>query len=123
MLILRGTAFNGVGHFKPRILNYPSVFESATGEKLFPGTLNVRVDRLVPPVEHFRILGAHIGEPTQDLLFEVCRINEIWAYRIRPLDLRTGSGGHGDNVLEIACSCELRPLLDADCTAKVLLFR
>jgi CTP-dependent riboflavin kinase len=123
MLILRGTIFNGVGHFRPRIENYPDVFEAATGEKLFPGTLNLRVARAVPPVEHFRVLGAHIGEPMQDLLFEVCRINGIWAYRIRPFDLRTGAGGHGDDVLEIACSRELRPLLGADGVAEVSLFR
>jgi CTP-dependent riboflavin kinase len=123
MLILRGTIFDGVGHFRPRIENYPDVFEAATGEKLFPGTLNLRVGRAVPPVEHFRVLGAHIGESMQDLLFEVCRINGIWAYRIRPLDLRTGAGGHGDDVLEIACSRELRPLLGADGAAEVSLFR
>ena len=123
MLILRGTIFNGVGHFRPRIANYPDVFKTATGEKLFPGTLNLRVGRIVLPVEHFRVLGAHIGEPMQDLLFEVCRINGIWAYRIRPFDLRTGAGGHGDDVLEIACSRELRPLLDANGMAEVSLFR
>ena len=31
-----------------------------------------------------------INEPGQDLLIERCRINEIPAYRIRPLDLATG---------------------------------
>jgi len=123
MLILRGTVFKGLGHFRPRIANYAHVFKDATGEKLFPGTLNLRVDRIVPPVEHFRVLGAHIGEPTQDLLFEVCRINGIWAYRIRPFDLQTGLGGHGDDVLEIACASELRPLLDVNGMAEVHLFR
>src|SRR5450759_5173294 len=63
MLILRGTIFNGVGHFRPRIENYPDVFEAATGEKLFPGTLNLRVARAVPPVEHFRVLGSPICAP------------------------------------------------------------
>jgi hypothetical protein len=37
-----------------------------------------------------RIRGVDIGYPQQDLLFEVCRINGIWAYRIRPYNLNRG---------------------------------
>ena len=123
MLVLSGSIFSGVGHFRPRIKTYPDVFERATGEKLFPGTLNVRVDRVVPPVEHFRVIGAQIGEPTQDLLFEICRINGIWAYRIRPFSLQDGGGGHGDNVLEIASARELRPLPGGQQRVEVARFR
>jgi len=79
------------------------VFERATGERLYPGTLNVNVGQQIPIKEHFRIRGAEINEPEQDLLFEVCRINGLWAYRIRPFDA-VGGGGHGDEILEIACS-------------------
>jgi hypothetical protein len=70
----------------------------------------------------FRIRGIEIGEPDQDLLFEVCRINEIWAYRIRPLDLRDGSGGHGDDTLEIACSREIPDLAEKS-VVEIALFR
>jgi len=54
--------------------------------------------------DHFRIRGTEINEPEQDLLFEVCRIGQIWAYRIRPFHLATGEGGHGDHIVEIACA-------------------
>jgi hypothetical protein len=81
---------------------YPQVFETATGERLFPGTLNVDVGAITPVKEHFRIHGREINE-SEDFQFEVCRINGIWAYRIRPLDAMSG-GGHGDRILEIACS-------------------
>jgi hypothetical protein len=52
--------------------------------------------------EHFRIHGKEINEP-EEFLFEICRINGLWAYRIRPVDAM-GLGGHGDEILEIACS-------------------
>jgi hypothetical protein len=37
-------------------------------------------------------------------LFEVCRINRLWAYRVRPCDLNIADGGHGDDVIEIICA-------------------
>ena len=72
---------------------FPDVFFKATGEKLFPGTLNVKMDKPIPMKVHFRITGIEINEPEQDLLFEICRVKGFWAYRIRPLNLKTGSGG------------------------------
>jgi len=107
MIILKGPVSpeaRGMKHFSRRMTEYPKVFEKATGERLYPGTLNVNVGRRNPVREHFRIRGTEINEPEQDLLFEVCRINQIWAYRIRPFHLATGEGGHGDHIIEIACS-------------------
>jgi CTP-dependent riboflavin kinase len=107
MIILRGLVCpdtQGLKHFSKRMREYPEVFERATGERLYHGTLNVTVGQPVPVREHFRIRGMEINEPEQDLLFEVCRINRIWAYRIRPFQLATGEGGHGDHIIEIACS-------------------
>jgi CTP-dependent riboflavin kinase len=110
VLILKGSVCpedQGLKHFSRRMTQYPRVFEKATGERLFPGTLNVNVGRPIPIREHFRIRGTEIEEPEQDLLFEVCRINGFWAYRIRPLNLITCEGGHGDHILEISCSQEI----------------
>lgn len=84
---------------------YPEVFERATGERLFPGTVNVNVGKPIPIQEHFRIHGKELNEP-KEFQFEVCRINGIWAYRIRPLDAN-GGGGHGDHILEITSSQEI----------------
>jgi len=89
MIILKGHVCRdgegaGLKHFSRRMNQYPEVFERATGEKLFPGTLNVNVGEPVKIKEHFRILGKELNEP-EDFLFEVCRINGIWAYRVRPL--------------------------------------
>jgi CTP-dependent riboflavin kinase len=107
MIILKGLVCpegQGLRHFSKRMTEYPEAFEKATGEHLFPGTVNVNVGEPIRVREHFRIRGTEINEPEQDLLFEVCRINRIWAYRIRPFQLATGEGGHGDHILEITCS-------------------
>jgi CTP-dependent riboflavin kinase len=107
MIILKGSVCpdaEGLKHFSSRMTQYPEVFERATGERLYPGTLNVNVDKPIPIRGHFRIRGTEINEPEQDLLFEVCRINQIWAYRIRPFSIVTGEGGHGDHIIEVACS-------------------
>jgi CTP-dependent riboflavin kinase len=105
MIILRGLVCpEGLKHFSRRMREYSEVFERATGEHLYPGTLNVNVGKPIPIREHFRIRGTEINEPEQDFLFEVCHINQIWAYRIRPFHLVTGGGGYGDHIVEIACS-------------------
>jgi CTP-dependent riboflavin kinase len=102
--------------------NYGDVFKKVTGQELFPGTLNVRIDRQIAVREDFRIEGVEIGEPEQDLIFERCRINRIEAFRIRPLHLKTGSGGHGDHTLEIACSQKI-PCVEIGTEVEVELFR
>lgn len=104
MQVVKGQVVSGVGDFRNRMTNFREAFFRATGEELIQGTLNVDVGKIIPPKEHFRIRGTAINEPQQDLLFEVCRANGLWAYRIRPYCLKTGGGGHGDSILEIACS-------------------
>ncbi|MFZ0821914.1 MAG: hypothetical protein WAM91_17760 [Candidatus Acidiferrales bacterium] len=109
MIIVRGKVAQGCKHFTAR-LNQPKFCEAyrkATGEDLHKGTLDVKVDRCIPIKEHFRMRGKDFDHPHEDFLFEVCRINSIWAYRLRPYNLCKGDGGHGDNILEIACSQEI----------------
>jgi CTP-dependent riboflavin kinase len=110
----------GLKHFSRRMSQHPKVFERATGEKLFPGTLNVNVGETVKIKEHFRIHGKELNEP-EDFLFEVCRINGIWAYRIRPLDAM-GNGGHGDHILEITCAHKI-PDAQPGTEVEIALFR
>ena len=110
MVILRGRVMQGIQDFSRKRLareNFRAAYRKATGEDLWKGTLNVEVNRCIPVREHFRIRGKDISEPEQDLLFEICRVNGIWAFRIRPYNLCTGAGGHGDNTFEIGCSTEI----------------
>jgi len=125
VLILKGQVCKdgegaGLKHFSRRMNQYPEVFERATGKKLFPGTLNVNVGEPIAIREHFRIRGKELNEP-EDFLFEVCRINRIWAYRIRPLDVQ-GNGGHDDHILEISCHHEL-PNVSPGAEVEIALFR
>lgn len=99
-----GVVQSGIKDFSKRMTTYPAIFDNATGQKLHPGTLNVKLKERVTVREHFRVMGSMIGEPEQDLLFEICRVNGKWAYRIRPFNLKNGGGGHGDDVVEIASS-------------------
>jgi CTP-dependent riboflavin kinase len=102
MVLVKGRVVSGVRDFERRMTRFPDAFRKATGQELYPGTLNVKVDREIRIKEDFRIPGANIGDPEQDLLFERCLINGTSAYRIRPYHLKTGAGGHGDDTLEIA---------------------
>jgi len=108
---VRGLVEAGIGAWRPRMERFPEVFRQLTGEPLFPGTLNIRIDRPLAIRTELRIAGAEIGEPEQDMLFERCTVNGIKAYRLRPFQPATGLGGHGDHILEIVSTMQLRPLL------------
>lgn len=107
VITFTGTVQSGRGNFSKRMNEFPEVFKAATGEKLFPGTINVCLNEQIEINEHFRINGSEINEPKQDFLFEVCQINGIWAYRIRQSSKRNGKGAHGDHILDIVCSKKL----------------
>jgi CTP-dependent riboflavin kinase len=106
-----GRVIAGLGAWRPRIEQFPDVFLEATGESLFPGTLNVELDKPLSIHTEFVISGARIGEPEQDMLFESCLINGIGGWRLRPFQPATGLGGHGDHILEIVSTTQLRPLI------------
>jgi CTP-dependent riboflavin kinase len=108
MIIIHGRIHEGNKDFTKRMVTFKHLFAETVGEELFPGTLNVRIDRNFPIQPHFKIRGAEIDEPDQDLLFEICRVNGHWAYRIRPFRPADGGGGHGDHILEFACPVKLR---------------
>jgi CTP-dependent riboflavin kinase len=101
---------------------YRHVFTKTLGQELFPGTLNVKIDGQIEAREDFRIKGTEIDEPEQDLIFERCRINGIEAFRIRPLHLPTGLGGHGNDTLEIAAAQRV-PFVEIGTEVEVELFR
>ncbi|MGA8224752.1 MAG: hypothetical protein WB780_24120 [Candidatus Acidiferrales bacterium] len=122
MIVLEGKVVSGFGQFKERMTSFPEVFRKATGMELFKGTLNVDIGREVAIREDFRILGAEINEPAQDLLFERCEINDIPAFRIRPYVIATGEGGHGDHILEISCGRKI-PGASIGSVVRITLFR
>src|ERR1700745_3854669 len=90
MASVKGYIVPGCGHFGQRMTKYRDVFTEAAGEKLYPGTLNVIINRKIEIQPNFRISGAEIGEPRQDLLFENCLINGIKGIQNPTLDPRNG---------------------------------
>ena len=118
---VKGHVVKGVKDFTRGMTKYPHIFTKAAGMKLFPGTINVKIDHEIKVREDFRIKGAEIGEPDQDLIFERCKINGSDAYRIRPLNLKTGLGGHGDHILEIAS--QKVPHVEVGAEVEIELFR
>ena len=119
---LKGKIISRCGDFRRRMKRFPDVFRRAMGYAPYPGTLNVDAGMPIKIKEEFRIRGVDINEPTQDLLFERCVINGIHGFRIRPFDITTGGGGHGDNVLEITCAQKV-PNATIDSVVQVTLFR
>ena len=128
MIVVKGEVVTGFGHFKRRITDFPEAFRKATGQTLFPGTMNVDVGTPIKIKEERRILGREIDEPFQDLLLERCAINGIPAWRIRPysLDIKSGlppgDGGHGDHILEISCAQQI-PNATFGSMVEITLFR
>ena len=119
---VKGHIIAGAGDFCRRMTKFRDVFTKKVGEELYPATLNVKIDQEIKIREEFRILGAEIDEPGQDLLFENCLINGIKAFRIRPFRLSSGGGGHADNILEIACSRRI-PNAEPGSKVEVTFFR
>ena len=121
MKVLRGTICPaGVKDMPRRMCEHPKVFEEATGEPLYPGTINVDVGEEIKIKEDFRIHGRELNE-AEDFLFELCHFNGIRAYRIRPLDA-AGGGGHGDHIIEITCSQKI-PNVSPGTQVEITLFQ
>jgi hypothetical protein len=120
VIAIQGTIQRGRGDFGRRFTDHPEVFRAATGEYLHRGTVNVRIAEPLQIREHFRIDDPL--DPNQVLQFEVCRANGKWAYRIRPLNVVTGCGGWGDDVIEIASSEEIPDAIDG-ATVRIEFFR
>ena len=120
ILRVEGTVQVGRGDFAKRLEKFAEIFRAATGQDLYRGTLNVRVKDPVEIQEHFRCDDPLDAE--QVLQFEVCRANGRWAYRIRPRHKRTGSGGWGDDVIEVACSEEIPKAAEGQ-TVQIEFFR
>lgn len=114
MIRVGGRLQRGVGHFSPRMKKFEQLFRDATGEALMLGTLNLKMDREIPFREHFRIARLEGDEWgwTGPMLFEICRIDGHWAYRIK--------GGHTDRrIAEITCSRRISKNVRRPCGVRI----
>lgn len=122
MRMTKGYVVEGDYQSQGIMFEFGDAFRAATGEYLYPGTLNVQVPRAIPIKEHFRIRACTSGIPNQDLLFEICRINRLWAYRIVRLDMKRGKRIHRNSLFEIICAQKL-PNIYPGCKVVIELLR
>ncbi len=107
MITLTGRVTRGFGHWTHRIARNQQAFESAIGETLYPGTLNIQVPAAVLVRPEFVVYGDAIGEG-EDFLIERVLVGGLPCYRVRPYRLFDGIGGWGDHTLEILSAFHLR---------------
>ena len=105
-LRLTGNVQKNAGAFSKRIRDFKTKFVQATHiPNLHEGTLNVWVDECVAIWPEFMIEGKELDKTEEDYLFEKCKIivgtEEYEGFRVRPYHRPDGSGGNGDNCLEI----------------------
>src|ERR1035437_6695049 len=86
-LLIKGIVQVGLQHFTRRMTEHSHVFEEAFGCLPYPGTINVRVDRLIRIQPTFSIRDPIDAQ--QELLIERCLINGLAAFRIRPSVIRS----------------------------------
>jgi len=109
---LRGKVFTGIGDYARWIERYREYYRVKTGMSLFPGTLNVRLDRPyeLPAGKVIRLEGAEYGSRVSVSILPV-RLFDRPAFVLRP-DLLQGASAEdaADRLatLEIATDVKLR---------------
>lgn len=104
------------------MFRFGDAFRAATGEYLYPGTLNVKLQRAIPIQPQFRIRADQTGELGQELLFEICRVNRLWAYRMVRIRKRSGRPVRPNGLFEIVCAQKFPGILPG-CKVVVELLR
>ena len=109
---LRGRVASGIGDLTKWMLPNREVYAAATGEDLYPGSLNVVLD-----VPWFVPAGAQRLEPSDFRVGGVgmsivpCAINGLPAFILRSDRNNAGIGNHPPTVIEVAASVRLRDAL------------
>lgn len=122
MRMIKGYVVQGDYQTQGVMFEFGAAFRAATGEYLYPGTLNVQTLLALPIKEHFRIRACNSGIPDQDLLFEICRINRMWGYRMVRLDVKKRKLVRKNGLFEIICAQKI-PNIYPGCDVVIELLR
>lgn len=108
-MLLRGRVSSGIGNLAHWMTVYSDLYETKTGVRLYPGSLNVVLDhawhvgdqrvRLEPP-------DVGVG-----LSIVPCTIERLEAFIVRTDKNDRGQGDHLPNILEVAAAVRLRDAL------------
>ena len=110
MPILKGVVVSGMGTFSFWLEKLESYYTQKTGMRLFPGTLNLRLDQPYSlPADVIRLEKEEYGG-TVSVSMVRCRIFDRPAFLLRTDANEAGRGHHPKNVIEIATDIKLRDL-------------
>jgi riboflavin kinase, archaea type len=108
-MILRGRVTGGIGDLARWMTMHADLYEAKTGVRLYPGSLNVELDR-----------PWHVGrqrvrlEPPEygvGLSIVPCTIDRLEAFILRTDKNDRGEGDHPPTILEIVAAVRLRDAL------------
>ena len=110
MPILKGVVVSGMGNFSYWLEKPESYYTQKTGMRLFPGTLNLRLDQPYSlPADVIRLEKEEYGG-TVSVSMVPCRVFDRPAFLLRTDANEAGRGHHPKNVIEIATDIKLRDL-------------
>ena len=117
MPILKGTVVSGMGDFSYWLEKLERFYTQKTGVRLFPGTLNLRLEQPYSlPSQVIRLEKEEYGG-TVSVNIVPCRIFDRAAFLLRTDANEAGTGHHPKNIIEIATDIKLRDayrLVDGD---------
>ncbi len=117
MPILKGTVVSGMGNFSYWLEKLERFYTQKTGVRLFPGTLNLRLEQPYSlPSQVIRLEKEEYGG-TVSVNIVPCRIFDRAAFLLRTDANEAGTGHHPKNIIEIATDIKLRDayrLVDGD---------
>jgi riboflavin kinase len=108
MSVLRGTVVSGMGNFSFWLEKLESFYTQKTGTRLFPGTLNLRLEEPYSlPEEVIRLEKEEYGG-TVSVSMVPCSVFGRRAFLLRTDANEAGQGHHSKNIIEIATDIKLR---------------
>jgi riboflavin kinase, archaea type len=106
--ILKGKIVTGVGDFSGWIKKLNIFYEQKTGMKLFPGTLNIKLEENFHlPYVDLRLEAEEFGG-TQGIHIFPCQIFGRKAFILRTDNSENGTGRYPKTIIEIATDVKLR---------------
>jgi riboflavin kinase, archaea type len=109
-MMLRGRAASGIGGHAHWMMVHADLYETKTGVRLYPGSLNVVLDQ----PWHVGDQRIRLEPPEYEVGMSIvpCKINGLDAFILRTDKNDRGEGDHQPNVVEIAAPVRLRDALE-----------
>ncbi|MDG5788399.1 DUF120 domain-containing protein [Evansella sp. AB-P1] len=117
MIILRGKVVSGFGNFSYWIEKLQKYYRKKTEMSLYPGTLNIELDKPYDlPTNCIRLEKVEYGG-TVSVSIQPCTILNRPAFILRTDKNASGKGDHPRTIIEVATDVRLRDvynLMDGD---------